>query len=126
MPKAFKVVLDTNFLMIPGQLKVDIFQELQKGLYFPFELYCASGSIKELEKLAQEGKMVDRRAAKVALQMVSKYGIKLIDTGDQHVDDALVKLGDDYIIATQDTGLKRRLTKYVYLRQKKYIESKGL
>ncbi|MGM5482111.1 MAG: PIN domain-containing protein [Nanobdellota archaeon] len=127
MSDSAKVILDTNFLMIPGQECVDIFEEIKNAFYKPVELFVASGTIKELEKLEQSGKGKDKSAARIALGLLKRKDLKVIKTGEEHVDDALVELSKkDYIIATQDLGLKRRLKKYIYMRQKKFIEIRGI
>lgn len=121
------IILDTNFLMIPGQFGVDIFDEIHKAVDFHYQLYACTGTIKELEKLTLEGKMSDRSAAKLALKLLVAKGVKTIVTDDRHVDDVLVELSqnENYLIATQDIGLRKRLKSCLYLRQKKYVEIKG-
>ncbi|MFW6013917.1 MAG: PIN domain-containing protein [Nanoarchaeota archaeon] len=127
MPKTAKIVLDTNFLMIPGQIGLDIFKEIERGISKRIELFICSGSLKELQKLTETGKGVNKRAAKLALELIENKNIQIIPTEPGHVDDRLVELSkQDYLIATQDLGLKKRLKKYVYLRQKKYIEIRGV
>lgn len=126
MSESAKVILDTNFIMIPEQVGLDIFDEIQKSLYKPVKLFVCSGTINELQKLTNTGKGSDKRAAKLALRLLDEKNIEIIDTKDKFVDDALVELSDrGYIVATQDLGLKKRLNKYLYMRQKKFIEIRG-
>ena len=47
-----KFLLDTNFLMIPGKFKVDVFSELEK--FGKPELYTVSAVVRELEKKGSE------------------------------------------------------------------------
>ena len=127
MPKTAKIVLDTNFLMIPGQIGLDIFKEIEKGVSKKIEMFICSGSLKELQKLTEKGKGTDKRAAKLALDLIENKNIQIIPTEPGHVDDRLVDLSKQgYLIATQDLNLKKRLKKYVYLRQKRYIEIRGV
>jgi hypothetical protein len=122
-----KIILDTNFLMMPGQFKVDIFEELDK-LNEQFELYITQGIKDELEKLTKIGKLKDRTAAKVGLKLVhmkeKAKTLKMITVErDKYVDDNLVELTKKgYIVATSDRELQLRLGSYIYLRQKKFIE----
>ena len=51
-----KVIIDTNFLLIPGQFMVDIFTEIQRILDFPYELYVVGETITELNRLVTVGK----------------------------------------------------------------------
>jgi len=114
-----KVVLDTNFLLIPGQLGVDIFEEIRKCMDVPYELYIVSGTLDELDIIEKDK---NRTAARIARELLKQHKVAVIpSTG--HVDDVLAELSEDCIIATQDAGLKRRLKgKKLVLRQKKYIE----
>ncbi len=127
MPKTAKIVLDTNFLMIPGQIGLDIFKEIEKSLSKKIELFTCSGTISELQKLAETTKGSDKRAARLALELIQNKNIQIIPTEPGHVDDRLVELSEKgYLIATQDLNLKKRLKKYMYLRQKKYVEIRGV
>lgn len=118
------VILDTNFVMIPGKEGLDVFRKIRDALYKPVRFYVCSGTLMELEKLKTSGKGADKRAAKLALTLLQDA--EVIETNNQHVDDALVELsGQGYLVATQDLGLKRRLGRYLYMRQKKFIEIRG-
>ncbi len=44
-----QVVIDTNFLLIPGQFGVDIFEELKKACDFPFKFGVMQSNVNELE-----------------------------------------------------------------------------
>lgn len=127
MSKIAKIVLDSNFLMIPGQIGLDIFEEIAKAVNSKYELCISAGTIKELQKIMETAKQADRTAAKIGLDLIKKKKIKIIEAEDDYVDDELVKLSENenYLIATQDTGLKKRLKRYIYLRQKKFIEIRG-
>jgi len=120
---AARVILDTNFLMIPGQLGVDIFEEM-KRLDFPYELFIVSGTLGELDKIIEKDKNEDKIAARIAKALLKDRPVSVIETqGD--VDSALVELSKEKntFVATSDAELKRRLHgKKIILRQKKYIE----
>ena len=127
MSKIHKIVLDTNFLMIPGQFGVDIYKEVEKAVYGKIEVFICSGSLNELAKISESGKESDKKAANIALKLVEKKKIQIVPTETEHVDDKLVELSQEgYIVATQDLGLKKRLKRYIYLRQKKYVEMRGV
>ena len=121
MPK--KIILDTNFILIPFMFNIDIFEQI-KQLPFNSEIYYLDLSIKELENIKEK----EKKYTKPALELLKTKQVKLLKT-EKHkkVDDLLVELGqNDYIIATQDKDLKRRLKfkkiPLVYLRQKKYLK----
>ena len=111
-----RVILDTNFLMIPGALGVDIFTELER-VAPEYDLYVIDKTLDELKKLGE----------KMALEMVEQFNIKLINTSKEDlVDDLIVEHATkDDLVATQDKELKDRLREkgidLVVLRKKKYL-----
>ena len=119
-----RIILDTNFLMIPSTHTVDIFTELQRICHFPYELCALEPTLKELESLAKNASGKDKMAAQLGLKLIKAKDIKIIPGKPALVDDILAELSQDpdVIIATQDRALKQRL-KYtkVVLRQKKYL-----
>jgi uncharacterized protein len=118
-----RIVLDTNFLMIPGELGVDIFEQLA-SLDFPYKLCVYERTLTELENIIEKDKRKYRTAARIARELIKAKNIVVI-AGDEPVDEALVKLSQqrDVVIATQDQELKRRLSgPKLVLRQKKYLQ----
>lgn len=122
-----RIILDTNFLLIPEQFKVDIFEEIRRISNFRYQLYIIDKSVDELNNITEKGKSKDKSAAKLALKLIKFKKIKKIKTsGSKHVDDlmlGLVKKED--IVATQDIELKQKLKKkgiaIIILRQRKYL-----
>jgi len=118
-----RIVLDTNFLMIPGQFGTDIFEEM-KTLDFSYTIHIVSGTLAELDKIIEKDKSKNKIAAKIGKGLVKAKTINIIDFPNENVDDALVELSKepDVIVATQDAELKRRLHgKKLILRQGKYL-----
>jgi len=84
-------------------------------------------TIEELKNIIerQEGKHKD--AARVALQLLKLRKVVVIKTGSKkHTDDVILDYAEkDYLVATQDKDLKRRLihhnVKVIVLRQKKIL-----
>ena len=118
-----KFLLDANFLMIPGQLKVDVFDQLAK--FGKPELFTISAVVRELNTLSG-GKGKDARAARLALGMVGKKEVKVLEA-EGNADSILIGLASEgYSICTQDKGLQARLLEkgmgFVYLRQGKHLE----
>ncbi|MEM2139096.1 MAG: hypothetical protein QXM96_03000 [Candidatus Woesearchaeota archaeon] len=68
------IILDTNFLLLPFTLKIDIFSEINKIVFFPYEFVVLEQSIDELNKIAsnknEKGK--DREAARLALKLINQ------------------------------------------------------
>ncbi len=126
--KKKQVILDTNFLLIPGQFKVDIFTQIQEIMNEPFELCIVDKSIKELNKVAATGKEKDRFASKLALVLIRQKNLKTLHSfgSKKSVDDIIVKKADsNTFIATQDKALRERVrekgAKIIGMRQKKYL-----
>ena len=122
MEKFCRVVLDTNFALIPFQFGVDVKAELDRILDFNYMLCTLDGVLKELEVLSKE-KGQSGCAARASLEMVKDLPA-IAANGD--VDDALLRLAaDDTIICTNDKILKEKIKRkgapVIYLRQKKYL-----
>jgi len=97
--------------MIPAQFKVDIFSEINRICEFPYEIIIIDKTLKELKKL-NEGNGKKARAAKLALKLLKQKHTKIIKTLEAHADDAILEVvGNNYIVATQDQELKKRLKK---------------
>jgi len=124
-----KVILDTNFLLIPGQFMVDIFTDIGRIMQEPFALCVIYKSLKELNHIVITGKQKDRFAAKLALALAIQKNLKTLHSfgSKKSVDDIIVSKADENTyIATQDKALRERLkekgAKIIGLRQKKYLE----
>ena len=125
-----KIFLDTNFLLIPGKFKIDIFSEIDRIINEPYQIFVLEGTIEELHKINNNS-----REAKIALQLIEQIKEKSlymhIDSKDPTVDDSLVNLADkNTIVATQDKNLRKRLAKKgiktIILRGKKHLELKDV
>ncbi len=124
-----KLLLDTNFLMIPFTLKVDIFSQFKE--FDPHSTFSViDRTVQELQYLQNKGSGNDKAAAKMALQALKKLKIAVIPTEQsfKNVDQVLVDIAQKYAlsVATQDRALQVQLKKIqvpVYrLRQKKYVQ----
>ncbi len=124
-----KILLDTNFLMIPAQYKVDIFAEIDRLCVFQYELIVPEIVVKELHKVASGQK--GAAAAKMALQLVEAKNLHVIPLKNKtlkNADKIILDIAnkDDYIVATQDQALKRLLKQkkvpLIVLRQKSHLK----
>ena len=115
-----KILLDTNFMMIPNQFGVDIFEFLKD-----YEVFTLSSCLDELKKLAKK-KGKDGLAAKVALKLVKEKGVKIVRTkekGDKAILNyaAVAKCS----VGTNDKelikALKNNGIKIIRLKQKRYL-----
>jgi rRNA-processing protein FCF1 len=112
------LVLDTNFLLIPFQFKLEIFSQLERLVEPPYEILVPSTVVSELKKL---GRNLGVQGA------AARFGLKLVENGVETnkitlikgkspVDDWLVDFakrrkaeGASIVICTNDKGLRARL-----------------
>ena len=118
-----KVILDTNFLMIPAELRVDIFTEIDKIFHDKVQFYVLEKSLKELDTVAEKGRQKEKLQVKLTKALLKTQNIKILSCDlEGSVDDILVSLAKEYIIATQDQELKRRIQhNLLSLRKRQYV-----
>lgn len=119
-----KFLLDTNFLMAIGQFKIDIFYELTvfgKPEFFTIDLV-----IKELHKLSL-GSGRDSKAATLALDIIGRKSIEVLNTGGKEADAEIERLAAEggYTVCTTDKELTEKLKKeevlVIGIKQKKLL-----
>ncbi|MEE8358141.1 MAG: PIN domain-containing protein [Candidatus Hydrothermarchaeales archaeon] len=127
--KKKRVILDSNFLMLPFQFNVDISDEISRILEGGFKIYVPQEILNELNYLSIKAeKQKDRKTAKMALEYAKRFAT--IAGGDGEADEAIVTLaGKDTIVCTNDKALKNRLREIhvpvIYLRSKSKLEIEG-
>lgn len=113
-------MLDTNFLVAPFQLSIDLFEELER-IYPVHEVHT-------LEDAVQEARSIEEGKYKALIEkLIETQDIKVLETeGMGEVDDLLVDICDEFIIATNDRELKDRLVKeggeVVFIRSEDHLE----
>lgn len=121
--------MDTNFLMIPGQFKVDIFSELKRLINEPFDVYIHESTVGELEKFSK-GNTKAKLHANVALKLIKQKNLKRLanSVNEKYTDDLILEgVTSKDIVCTQDQVLKRRLKAFhkgirlITLKSKKYL-----
>ena len=127
-----KIYLDTNFLLIPAQFGVDIYEEIENVCDFSYKIYILDRVIDEIDKIIVEQKGKKKSAAKLAKSILNKKikekSLNIITfSKEEVVDDILVSLIDkNTIIATSDKELKERVKKaggaVMIFRAKKYLQ----
>lgn len=120
-----KVILDTNFMLIPSQFGVDIFSEIDKKVIEKYEIFVLDKTVYELEKIVKEQKGKHKEAAKIALQFLDR--VNVLEGGEGYVDDVIAEIADEHVIVcTQDKELKKRVkekgARVLTMRQKKYLD----
>ena len=77
MQSVKKIILDTNFLLILEQFKVDIFSEIDRISNFKYKLLVFDRILDELEKIVQSQRRKYGKAAKLALQLIKSKKYKI-------------------------------------------------
>ncbi len=106
---AKKVVLDTNFLLVPYQFGIDVFVEIERVLEVPHEFIIPSGVIGELERLGK-GKGKEGAAARFAKKLIGKNKCTVVP-GEGNVDNWIFEYAvrEEALVATNDRALRNRL-----------------
>ncbi len=126
-----KIILDTNFLMTPFNLDIDVISELNRIISQKYEIIIPLGIIKELKGLSNNPNLKIRKAAKLALEIAQRY--KIVDLTDENgdMDESIVKFSkkEHCAVATNDQNLRRKLKSEgiptIYVRQKSHLEMDG-
>lgn len=131
--KARKVILDTNFLLIPAQFGLDIFQDIERICDFRPEILVFDKSMDEIDNIIKKQKGKAREAAKIALNLVkiqqNNKKINIIPAKTGYIDREILDFTQKEpktAIATQDLALRKKLRekgiKTIIMRQKSHLE----
>ncbi|MFQ6076947.1 MAG: PIN domain-containing protein, partial [Candidatus Bathyarchaeia archaeon] len=74
-----RVILDTNFVMIPAQFRLDIFEEMERVLNRKVEAVVPSPVYEEVQRLAKGRGLKRRRQAKVAMKLMERAHILKVE-----------------------------------------------
>lgn len=120
-----KILLDTNFIMIPAKFKVDIYSEIQRIMAEPYELYILDKSIEELDSIIKTQKGREKASARLAKAILDNIKPKVLKTTSKAYVDKVILGLKGFIIATQDKDLrlklKRKGIKTIILRKKQHL-----
>jgi len=125
------VILDSNALFVPIQLKIDIFQELKTLLNRNCELVLLKPIKEELERLVIEGSPKTRKKASYALKLAEKCKVVEAREDAASTDDFILQTARRWNcpVFTNDRELKKRLRNInvpvIYVRQKSRLEIDG-
>lgn len=129
--ETLKIILDSNFLFIPAQFKVDIFEELFNLLKRSFEPILLSSTKQELQGLAKSSPKIQKQAI-LALNLSEKCRFVSIEKSlDESYDDIIVRVAAEWKcpVGTNDKELRKRLRKVgvpvIFLRQKRVLAVDG-
>jgi rRNA-processing protein FCF1 len=109
--EAESVVLDTNALMMPVEVDVRVFDELERLTGRPpaaLNLLVPRAVVAELDRLADGGDAA-ARAARVGRDLVDRC--RVVETEEPYADDAVLALAveHDALVVTNDRPLRDRL-----------------
>jgi len=127
-----KVILDSNFLLIPTQFKIDIFESMMNLLNQRHELTILSSTLHELQTIGQKGPPKLRKQAQVALKLAEKCRtVKIEKSKDETNDDVIVRIAAEWRspVATNDRELRKKLRNQnipvIFLRGESRLELEG-
>lgn len=122
------VILDTNFLFIPFQFRIDIFNELGR-LFGKPKLLVLSTTMDELKKIEREDSKKNRRHASAAIELANKCTIiNAKRKPKESYDNVLLRKAKELKcpVATNDITLRKKLRNekvtVIFMRQKSYLE----
>ena len=129
---AIRVILDSNFLMIPTKFRLDIFEGLEKALNQRVEAIVPEPVYDELKRASVAKSPKQARQAREALKLAEKTRIFKVDSRiEEPVDDVILRLAVEWNcpVATNDAELRKKLRKksipVIYLRQRSRLEVDG-
>ena len=134
MPNKKRIILDTNFLLIPAQFGLDIFTELDKTLDYSYSLFIMDKSLEELKEASKQQKGALKEAVKVTLSLVKSMKdnnkLNIIPAKTSYIDREILETADkETLVATQDLELRRKLhekgIKTIVMRQRKHLVIEG-
>jgi rRNA-processing protein FCF1 len=127
-----KIILDSNFLLVPFQFGVNIFEAIEDLLDRNIEFIVLPQILEEVKRIA-DGMDDDSRGARLALKLIGERckvldleGIEGLDV-DESIVRAAVKLGA--AVATNDRELRRKLRSKgiptIFLRERSHLDIDG-
>jgi rRNA-processing protein FCF1 len=127
-----KIILDSNFLLVPAQFKLDIFEGIIKLLNQNCQLIVLSTTMDELRNIMGRSAPKLRKQTEMALKLAEKCLLVNVDRrhGETN-DDVIIRIAQQrkYLVATNDSALRKRLRNIsipvVYVRQKSRLELEG-
>jgi rRNA-processing protein FCF1 len=127
-----KVIIDSNFLLIPGVFKIDIFEALSNLLNQSYTPILLSSTQHELETIAYKGPAKLSKQAQLALKLAQKCQVFTVDKNlDETNDDVILQMAAQWKspVATNDRALRKRLRDInipvIYMRQKSSLQLEG-
>jgi len=125
-----RILVDTNFLLIPVRFKVDIFTGSADAVNDITEFYVSSRVLNEIQRLKERSKPSFVKELRLAETYAGQCTL-IEDPSDGEVDDSLVSLAsrEGMVLGTIDSELRQKAraagVKVIYLRQRNYLVLDG-
>jgi rRNA-processing protein FCF1 len=125
-----KLLVDTNFLLVPVRFKLDIFEESENAVNDLVNFYVSSRVLDEIRILKDRSKGSFVRQLRLAEKLAENCTI-IEDNSLTMVDQSLIDLAisEGMILGTTDAELRQKARnagiKVVYLRQKSHLVLDG-
>ena len=125
-----KLLVDTNFLLIPVRFKLDIFEETQNAVNDIVDFYVSTRVLDEIKILKEKSKGSFIRQLRLAETLAENCTV-IQDDSRTLVDQSLIDLASDegMVLGTTDAELRQNArkagVKVVYMRQKGYLVLDG-
>lgn len=127
MAEKIKIMLDTNFLLTMVRNKIFALEQLKGKL--PVEFYTLSRVLIELQGLGKNDKKIKKEVSLVD-QILKLNNVRVIESEIDSVDEEMIKLSKEYVIATNDKELRRKVHqkggKTVFIRSLTYIDTSDI
>lgn len=127
MAEKVKIMLDTNFLLTMVRNKIFGLEQLKGKL--PVEFFTLSRVLIELQGLGKNDKKIKKEVTLVE-KILELNKVRVIESKIESVDEELIKLSKEYIIATNDKDLRRKVHqnhgKTVFIRSLTYIDTSDI
>jgi len=129
---AIRIILDSSFLFVPSQFRIDIFEELSKLLNQRYDPILLSTTLNELLTMAEKGSPSRRKQASLTLKLAEKCRVINVEKSwEETNDDVILRIATEWKspVATNDRELRRKLRNrdipVIFLRGKSRLELEG-
>jgi len=127
-----RIIIDTNFFLIPSKFRLDIFEGLNNSLGRKIEPVLLSPAYFELQKLATSNSVKLAKQARLGLKLAERCKVVEVErkAGESN-DDLMLRVAVEWgcPVATNDRELRRKLrfsgVPVVFLRQMSKLEVEG-
>jgi len=128
-----KIIFDANFLFVPLEFKINIFEGITNLLNQRFEAVLLNVTYMELQKLAKKSSPKLHKQAVLALKLAEKCQIIDVEKSREETnDDVILRVAALWKspVATNDQELRRKLRArgipVISLRGKRRLMSEGI